>query len=246
MWRAGVGEASRAREAGIEGMEARLEAVKRDTFGKNEARRLRVTGQLPAVLYGGPVAEGGKPQAMPISVDPKVLMGIMHSDSGVNTLIGLKVGSEDVRVLVREYQLDPVSHKLLHVDFYRVAMDKLLTVTVPILVKGEPKGVKQQGGLLDFVHREVEVECLPADIPEHIEIDVTELMLGQSIRLKDVATNPKWTPISDPEIMLVHVVTPRAVVEPTPADAAAVATPAGAAEPEVIKKGKVEKAEEEK
>jgi large subunit ribosomal protein L25 len=112
-------------------------------------------------------------------------------------------------------------------------------------VKGEPKGVKQQGGLLDFVHREVEVECLPTDIPEHIEIDVTELMLGQAIRLRDVATSPSWKPVTDVDIMLVHVIAPRAVAEPAPAEAAAVEAPA-AAEPEVIKKGKPEKAEEEK
>ncbi|MCX6552904.1 MAG: 50S ribosomal protein L25, partial [Acidobacteria bacterium] len=182
-------------------------------------------------------------------VDPKALMGILRSESGVNTLIGLKVGDEDVRVLMREYQVDPVTSKLLHVDFYRIAMDKLLTISVSISVKGEPKGVKVQGGVLDFVHREVDIECLPADIPEHIEIDVSELMLGQAIRLRDVATNPKWTPVTDPDIMLVHVVAPRAVVEPVAADAAvatATAAPGTAAEPEVIKKGKVEKAEEEK
>jgi large subunit ribosomal protein L25 len=134
------------------------------------------------------------------------------------------------------------------VDFYRIAMDKLLTVTVPITVKGEPKGVKQQGGLLDFVHREIEIECLPADIPEHIEIDVSELMLGQAIRLRDVATSLKWKPVTDADIMLVHVVTPRLVVEPVAADAvaAAAATPTAAAEPEVIKKGKPEKAEDVK
>ena len=225
-------------------MDARLEAVTRESFGKNEARRLRAKGHIPAVLYGGP-AVGGVRKATSIAVDPKTLSGILHSDSGVNTLIGLKVGDEDVRVLVREYQIDPVTSKLLHADFYRIAMDKLLTVTVQIVVKGEAKGVKQQGGLLDFVHREVEIECLPADIQEHIEIDVTELMLGQSVRLRDVATNPKWKPKSEPDIMLVHVVTPRLVVEPVAADAAAVvATPATAAEPEVIKKGKIEKADE--
>ena len=163
-------------------MDARLEAVKRDTRGKNEARRLRVMGQIPAVLYGGVTGPDGKPQATSIAVDPKALMGILRSESGLNTLIGLKVGDENVKVLMREYQIDPVTSKLLHADFYRIAMDKLLTVTVPISVKGEAKGIKQQGGLLDFVHREVEIECLPADIPEHIEIDVTELMLGQAIR----------------------------------------------------------------
>ena len=228
-------------------MEARLEAVKRDTKGKNEARRLRVQGRIPAVLYGGVAGADGKPLATSIAVDPKALMKILRSESGLNTLIGLKVGSEDVRVLMREYQIDPVTSKLLHVDFYRIAMDKLLTVTVQIAVKGEAKGIKQQGGLLDFVHREVEIECLPADIPEQIEIDVTELMLGQAIRLRDVATNPKWKAVSDPDIMLVHVVAPRAVAEPVVADAAAVAaTPGTEAEPEVIKKGKVEKAEDAK
>jgi large subunit ribosomal protein L25 len=224
-------------------MEARLEAVKRSTFGKNEANRTRAAGQIPAVLYGGVVVDG-KPQAMPIAVDPKLLMNILHLGSGVNTLIGLKVGDEDVRVLMKEYQLDPVTNKLLHVDFYRIAMDKLLTVTVPITVKGEPKGVKQQGGMLDIVHHEVEVECLPADIPDHLELDVTELMLGQAIRLKDVATDSKWKPVTDPDIMLVHVITPRAVaVEPTAEGAVAEAAPT-TAEPEVIKKGKVEAADE--
>jgi large subunit ribosomal protein L25 len=224
-------------------MEARLEAVKRATFGKNEARRLRVTGQIPAVLYGGVIVDE-KPQAMPIAVNPKTLMSILRTQSGVNTLINLTVGDEDVRVLLREYQRDPVTEKLLHVDFYRVRMDKLLTVTVPVTVKGEPKGVKQQGGLLDFVHRDVLIECLPGDIPEHIEIDVTELLIGQSVRLRDVATDPRWRPVSEPDIMLVHVVPARVVAEPvvgTPDAAVAAGTPA---EPEVVKKGKPEKGDD--
>jgi large subunit ribosomal protein L25 len=225
-------------------MDARLEAVKRSTFGKNEANRTRMAGQIPAVLYGGLLVDG-KPQATPISVDPKVLMNVMRAGSGVNTIIGLTVGDEDVRVLMKEYQIDPITGKLLHVDFYRIAMDKLLTVKVPITVKGESKGVKQQGGLVDFVHREVEIECLPADIPEHIEIDITELMLGQAVRLRDVATDPRWKPATDPDIMLVHIVAPRAAVEAT-ADAAAAAAAGAPAtpEPEVIKKGKPEKGDE--
>jgi large subunit ribosomal protein L25 len=225
-------------------MEARLEAVKRETFGKNEARRLRAGGHIPAVLYGG-AAVDGKPQATPIAVDPKALMGILRGESGVNTLIGLKVGSEEVKVLMREYQVDPLTRRLLHADFYRIAMDRLLVVKVPVTVKGEAKGIKLQGGLLDIVHREVEIECLPADIPEHIEVDVTELMLGQAVRLREVATDPRWKPVTDADVMLVHIVTPRAAVEPAPAEAVA-AAPAAAAEPEVIKKGKPEKAEDEK
>jgi large subunit ribosomal protein L25 len=223
-------------------MEARLEAETRDSFGKNQARRLRVQGRIPAVLYGG-VTGSNNPPTSNISVDPKTLSRILHSDSGVNTLIGLKVGDEEVKVLVREYQLDPVTHKMLHVDFFRIAMDKKLTVTVPIVLKGEPKGVKLQNGLLDFVHREIQIECLPADIPEHIEVDVTELMLGQSIRLREIANDPKWTPVSEPDIMLAHVVALKVEAEPVPAEGAV--APAATAEPEVIKKGKPDKAEAE-
>lgn len=222
-------------------MQATIEAVERTTRGKNEARRLRREGRIPAVLYGG--GGEGKPKATEIAVDPKALMRILHSEAGANSLIELKLGDTSARVMVREYQLDPIDHHLLHADFYRVAMDKPVTVTVPIAVKGEARGVKQQGGLLDFVQRQIEIECLPADIPEHIEIDVSELLVGQSIRLREALTNVKLKPISDPETMLVHVIMPKAIAEPEPAAAeAAVAAPA---EPEVIKKGKVEKEEEE-
>jgi large subunit ribosomal protein L25 len=214
-------------------MEAVLEAQARDTFGKNEARRTRRGGQVPGVLYGG----GGK-EATPISVAPKALLKILHSESGQNTLIALKLaGAGDSRVLVKDFQLDPVTHEVLHVDLVRIAMDKLLQVTIPIVVHGEPKGVKQQGGILEFIRREIVIEVLPADIPEHIDVDVSELMLHQGIRVRDVATNPKWTPVSDPDLMLLHVIMPKVEEVVTPADTAAAAT-ATAVEPEVIKKGK--------
>ena len=147
-------------------MEAVLEATARETIGKNEARRTRRGGQVPAVLYGSAGDEGNKdPRA--IAVDPKALLKILHSESGANTLISLKLAGEgNSRVLVKAYQLDPITHHLLHADFYRVAMDRAIRVTIPVLVKGEPKGVKQQGGLLEFIRREIEIECLPADIPE--------------------------------------------------------------------------------
>jgi large subunit ribosomal protein L25 len=213
-------------------MEAVLDAIERTTRGKNEARRLRVSGKIPAVVYGG--KDGGKP----IAVDPKVLAKILRTEQGANTLIALNVpGAGDARVLVREYQLDPITHELLHADFYRVAMDKLLRVPVTVVPQGEPKGVKQQGGVLDVVHRQIEIECLPADIPTHIEVDVTELMVGMSIRVKDIATNAKWKPIADPEMMLLHVVIPKVEEAPATPEAAA-AGAAAAAEPEVIKKGK--------
>lgn len=215
-------------------MEAALEAVKRDTRGKNEARRVRAAGKIPAVVYGD------KSDAAVISVDPKILLRILHSESGVNTLISLKLeGEGDTRVLVRDFQLDPITQAPLHVDFYRIAMDKKLTVTVPIQLKGEAKGVKTQGGVLDFVHRDIEVECLPSDIPEHIDIDITELLMGQGVRVRDLPQDAKWTALTDADTMIVHIVAPK--VEAAAEPAAAGAAPA---EPEVVKKGKADKEDE--
>lgn len=222
-------------------MEATLEAVRRDSTGKSAARKMRREGLVPAVYYGAEKAENGKPLAVPITVDPKAVLGILHSESGANTLISLKLDGGDTRVMIKDYQIDPVTHRLLHADFYRVAMDRKVTVTVPIVLKGESRGVKQQGGLLDFVHREVEIECLPAEIPESIEVNVSELLVGQSVRLRDVMENVRWEPVTDPDILLVHVVAPKLQAEAPAAEAAA---PAGPAEPEVIKRGKAEKEEE--
>lgn len=213
-------------------MDAVLDAVRRDTFGKNEAVRTRQAGKIPAVIYGG----GGSSDS--VSVDPKLLSKILHSESGRNSLIALNVEGAETKVLVKAFQIDPVTHKLLHADFFRVAMDKVIQVTVPVHLTGESKGVKLQGGTLDFVHRDVDVECLPADIPEHITVDVTELTIGQGVRVKDLPTDGKWTALSEPENLIVHIVAPRLeAAEPT-AEAAA---PAAAAEPEVAKKGKPEK-----
>jgi large subunit ribosomal protein L25 len=226
-------------------MEAILEAVSRDTFGKNEARRTRKQGMVPAVLYGASSDAQQKREATPIAVNPKALLKILHSESGANTLISLKLAGAGARVLVKDYQLDPVTHQVLHADFYRVAMDRALQVTIPVIAKGEPKGVKQQGGVLEFIRREIEIECLPADIPENVEVNVDELMLHQGIRVRELAVNPRWKPISDPDMMLVHVIMPKAEEVAAPAEAAA-AVPAAPAEPEVIKKGKKEEAEDEK
>ena len=218
-------------------MDATLQAEKRDGRGKNEARRLRAQGRIPAVVYG---SEKGK--ATEIAVDPKVLSRILHSESGVNTLIGLQLDGGDTRVLVKEYQIDPIDHSLLHADFYQVAMDKALTVTVPVVIKGEARGVKQQGGIVDFVHRELEIECLPGDIPENVSVDISELMLNQGIRVRDLnLEGAKWKPVSEPDMMIVHVVALKAEEAPAAPEAAAAAAPA---EPEVIKKGKPEKEEE--
>lgn len=222
-------------------MEATLEAVKRDTRGKNEARRLRASGRIPAVIYGAQ-KEGEAGKNLPVAVDPKPLLRILHSHSGVNTLITLKVDGEgDSTVLVKEFLLDPITSHMLHADFVRVNMDRRITVTVPILIKGEPRGVKVEGGVLDFVHREIDLESLPLEIPDSIEIDVSNLGLNDAVYVRDVAQGASWTPISDPDMMLIHVITPR-VVEVAATDVPATAAPVAAgAEPEVVKKGKTDK-----
>jgi large subunit ribosomal protein L25 len=223
-------------------MEAVLEAVKRTTTGKNENNRTRAAGQIPAVVYGAQKA-GDAIAPIAVSVDPKPFMRILHSSSGLNTLITLKLDGEvDARVLVKEVQLDPITHHPLHADFYRVNMDRRIRVTVPVVLKGEPRGVKVEGGILDFLHREIEMECLPAEIPNAIEVDVAGLGLNDAIYVRDVAKDVTWQPVTDVDTMLVHVVTLR-VAEETPAAEGAAAAPAAAAgsEPEVIKKGKTEK-----
>lgn len=213
-------------------MEATLDAVSRDGRGKNEARRLRAAGHIPAVVYGR------RDAAVSVAVDPKVLFRILHSGSGMNTLIGLKLpDGGEARVLVKAYQLDPITHRMLHVDFYRIAMDEVIRVTVPIVLTGEARGVKQQGGLLDFTTREIDIECLPGDIPEHIDVDVSELVLNEAVRLRDLPAG-SWKPVTDPDTMIVHVIAPRTE------EAAAEEGLAAQAEPEIIKRGKTEKEEE--
>lgn len=224
-------------------MEATLAAVNRTGKGKNEARRLRASGQVPAVVYGAQKA-GDAIAPVQIAVSPKEMMRILHSASGVNTLITLNgPGDSTQKVLVREFQLDPVTQALLHADFYRVNLEKKIAVKVPVVLHGDPKGVKNQGGILEFLHKEVEVECLPTAIPEHIDLDVAELELGQAIYVRDLAANASWSPLSDSDLMLVHIVNLKASADPA---AEGAATPAAAAEPEVMKKGKTDKEGDDK
>jgi large subunit ribosomal protein L25 len=223
-------------------MEAVLEVVKRTTTGKNENNRTRMAGLIPAIVYGAQKA-GDAVAPVQVTVDPKLFLRILHSKSGMNTLITLKVpGESDARVLVREVQLDPITHHPLHADFYRVNMDRKLQVTVPIILNGEPRGVKVDGGVLDFLHREVVVECLPTQIPNSIEVDVTALGINDAIYLRDLAKDVTWSPVTDADTMLLHVVTMK-VVEAA-AETATVAAPAATAEPEVAKKGKTDKPDE--
>jgi large subunit ribosomal protein L25 len=207
-------------------------AENRTGTGKNENRRLRTRGLIPGVLYGA------KKDAVPLAVSPKEITTILRSKSGENTLFDLEIGGSRRKVILKEFQVSPSKGNLLHADFYEVALDKLIEVSVHIEVVGTPVGVKVQGGLLDHVTREVEVSCLPADIPEKITVDVSELELGKAVRVSDLKVPDKVTMLSEPELVVVHVVAPRAEEE-----VAAVAAPVegevvAGTEPEVIKKGK--------
>ena len=205
-------------------------AHSRTETGKNVNRRLRVSGLIPGVLYGS------KKQAIAVAVSPKEIGTILRSASGENTLFDLDLAGVRRKVILKAFQLEPVKHQLLHADFYEVALDKRISVKVHIEIHGTPIGVKTQGGVLDFVTRELEVECLPMDIPERLSVDVSELEIGKHVRVSDIKVSDKVKVLTESDIVVVHVVAPRAEEEVAPA-AEAVAVE-GAAEPEVIKKGK--------
>lgn len=210
-----------------------VEAAPRAERGKNEARRLRKTGRIPAVLYGG------KGNAITLSVNAKQVGTILRSATGHNTLFQVDLGGKHEPAIVKDWLVDPVSGNLLHVDLQRVAMDVRIRVKVPVHTFGEPAGVKQQGGVFEVVTREVEIECLPADIPTEFKVDVSGLMLNKQLRASDlVLDSAKLKLVTDPERVLSHVVALR-VEEEKPAEAVA-AEAAAPAEPEVIKKGKKE------
>ncbi|MGB7280840.1 MAG: 50S ribosomal protein L25 [Candidatus Acidiferrum sp.] len=210
-----------------------VEGAPRSDRGKNEARRLRQTGQVPAVLYGG------KGDAITLALNAKQVGAILRSPSGHNTLFQVDLAGKHEPAILKDWQVDPLSGKLLHVDLLRVAMDVRMRVKVPVHTFGEPAGVKQQGGVFEVVTREVEIECLPAEIPTEFKVDVAGLMLNQQLRAKDLPIDTaKMKLITDLERVLAHVVALK-VEEEKPAEVAATeaATPA---EPEVIKKGKKE------
>lgn len=209
-----------------------VQGAPRTSRGKNEARRLRVSGNVPATLYGG------KGEALSLAVNTKQVTAILRSDTGHNTLFQVDFGGKQEPAIVKDWQVDPVSGNLLHVDLLRVAMDVRMKVKVPVHTFGEPSGVKVQGGVFEVVTREVEVECLPADIPTEFKMDVSGLMLNQSLRAGDIALDKtKLKLLTDANTVLAHVVTLR-VEEEKPVEAAV--TSAVPAEPEVIKKGKKE------
>jgi large subunit ribosomal protein L25 len=214
-----------------------LEAKPREAGNKNDARRVRRDGKVPGVLYGA-----GK-DAVSVSLDPRQISRILHSKSGHNTIFDLTLDGENTKAMIIDWQHEPVRGSLIHVDLKRIAMDQKLTVNVPIVLKGEAAGVKQQGGILEQITREVEVQCLPADIPSQIEADVSELVFGKVMRIADLPRSEKLKFLSDPNQPVAHVITIKEEVAPTPETVAAEAA-AAPAEPEVIKKGKQETEEE--
>jgi large subunit ribosomal protein L25 len=209
-------------------LEAVVATPREGKFNKNAARRVRVAGKIPAVVYGA----GQDPVA--VTVDPKVITRILHSDSGHNTIFDLSVtGTSLVKAMIVDWQNEPIKGKLLHIDLKRIAMDKMMRVSVPIQLVGVPVGVKNQGGILEHVLREVEIECLPADIPSHLDVDVTALELNGSIHVSDLPHSGSIKFLGDEHATVAHI---SAVKEEAAAEVVAVAP----AEPEVAKKGKTD------
>lgn len=203
-------------------------------FNKNAARRVRRAGKIPAVLYGA----GHEPVA--VEVDPKQISRILFSETGHNTIFDLEVGGKNTaKAMIVDWQREPIKDQLIHIDLKRIALDKALRVSVRVKLLGTPVGVKSFGGILDHVLREVEIECLPADIPSHIDVDVTELGLHGVLRVSDLPHMDKVKFLNAEDATVAHVVSIREEAAPTP-EGEATAAAAGAAEPEVAKKGKVE------
>ncbi len=205
-------------------------SARQGKFTKNIARRIRVAGSIPAVVYGA-----GQP-SVAVTVDPKQIRRILHSDSGHNTIFDLSLDGATVKAMVVDWQNDPIKGGLIHIDMKRIAMDKPIRVQVPVQLVGTPVGVKTQGGILDQVLREISIECLPGDIPGHIDVDVSELAFGMVIRVADLPHGGKLKFLTDEDVTVAHITAVREEAAPA-ADAVAAATPA---EPEVAKKGKTE------
>jgi len=215
-----------------------LEAEPRAAGSKNDARRVRRQGKVPGVLYGAGES------ALSVSLDPRQISRILHSQSGHNSIFDLTLeGGKTTKAMIVDWQYEPLKGALLHVDLKRIAMDQKLRVRVPIVLKGEAEGVKTQGGILEQTLRELEVECLPADIPTSIESDVTHLVFGTVLRVSDLPRHDKLKVVTEANQMVAHIIAIKEEVVVTP-EAAAAEAAAAPAEPEVIKKGKQETEEE--
>lgn len=211
---------------------------RRQESGKNASRRLRKKGLIPAVIYG----EGS--EAQPLVITKKDIIHILKQETGENTIFKVALGNKEIDAMIKEIQVDPVTDELLHADLVRISMDKKVRVTVPVVTVGTPVGVKSEGGFIEFITREIEVECLPGSIPENIIIDISNLHLHQTFKVGNIDAQEGITIITDPNTVLVIILAP-SKAEVFPGEVPEVAVEEGK-EPEVIKKGKVEEETEEK
>ena len=219
-------------------MSVTIKCEQRDVFGKNASRRLRREGKVPAVLYGGdgPIRH--------LAIQKKDIFGILRSESGENTIFKTSFDSESKDAMIKELQTDPVTDEILHIDLIMISMDKAVRVSVPVVLVGEAVGVKAEGGFVDLITREIEVECLPGDIPEHIEVDISDLHLHQSIKIEEMAFPKGVESVTDLHTVVVLIDVPTREEEiVAEEEAEEVEIMAEGAQPEVIKK---EKEEEEK
>lgn len=220
---------------------ATTEIVKASTrqgkFNKNAARRVRRAGKIPAVVYGA----GHEPVAL--EVDPKQITKILYSDAGHNTIFDLEIDTTGAaKAMIVDWQYEPIKDTLIHIDMKRIAMDKRMQISVPVKLIGIPLGVKNFGGVLDQVLREVEIECLPGDIPGHIDVDVTELGQHGVLRVSGLPHSDKITYLTDENATVAHVTSIREEVVATPAEGEALPGAEASKEPEVVKKGKTDDA----
>ena len=214
-----------------------VSAKTRADRGKNAAKRLRREGLVPGVVYGG------TGENVAVAVDPKALQRVLRSEAGRNSILKLDIANAgSTNAILKSWQVDPIKEKFLHADFYRIAMDVAIRVTIPIHVTGEARGVKVDAGILELIMREIEVECLPGDIPERIDVDVTDLGINGALRISDLAAPAKVKILEEADQVVVHVVAVKEEVAAAPGVAAPVEGEAAAApaEPEVMKKGKKE------
>jgi large subunit ribosomal protein L25 len=221
-------------------MSFKIKAEKREVFGKNASRRLRKEGIVPVILYGSNEAN------VPLALEKEALLKILRSETGENTVFEVSFNSETRNAMIKDLQLDPVSDEIMHADLIQIAMDKVVRVSVPVVTVGDAVGVKTEGGFVDFITREVEIECLPQEIPEHIEIDISHLHLRQAFKIGDVDIPEGIKLISDPDSILVHIELPTKEEEIEVEKEEEEEVISEEEEPEVIKKEKPAEEEKEK
>lgn len=218
-------------------MSFKIKSEIRNVFGKNASRRIRQEGMIPAILYGADTV------SIPLTLNKKDVFAILKAETGENTIFKISFNSETRNTMIKELQKDPVTDEILHADLIQIVMDNVISVSVPIVLVGEAVGVKAEGGFVDFVTREVEIECLPKNIPEQLEIDISSLHLHQSLKVEDLSSPGEITLVTDPNtvVVLIHAPT-KEEFEVEEIEEEIVAEE----EPEVIKKEKPEEEEKEK